>query len=249
MVTIVFGTIALMIGFLVIGLRVERATRWLHLTYVALGIVVTTLLLNWLVGVLRPTSVSGLVAAVIFALVQTFVGMGIGGGLSFLIGGRQSAAPPAVPMAQPYQPARPMGTRPRPASRSIRGSRSARAARSTRRSLDLSPIRRSIHHNSHSRTRRNRALPIIRLVRPARRSPHPSRARHNLPIHSIHSIRPRVALRSPIHRTRARDRSTRRNIPHNSRRNSSLPLVGQAQRTASRRGLTAHERFSHSRIV
>jgi hypothetical protein len=109
LVTIVFGTIALMIGFLVIGLRVERATRWLHLTYVALGIVVTTLLLNWLVGVLRPTSVSGLVAAVIFALVQTFVGMGIGGGLSFLIGGRQSAAPPAMPMAQPYQPGAPYG--------------------------------------------------------------------------------------------------------------------------------------------
>jgi len=102
LVTFVFGTIALLIGFLVIGLRVERATRWVHLTYVALGIVVTTLLINWLVGVLRPTSVAALVAAVIFALAQTFIGMGIGGGLSFLIGGRQSAT-------QPYQPGMPYG--------------------------------------------------------------------------------------------------------------------------------------------
>ena len=37
LVILVFGTLALIIGFLIIGLRVERSIRWLHMTYVALG--------------------------------------------------------------------------------------------------------------------------------------------------------------------------------------------------------------------
>ncbi|HEY7020987.1 MAG TPA: DUF3824 domain-containing protein [Ktedonobacterales bacterium] len=100
-VIFVLGTLALIVGFLIIGLRVERSIRLLHMTYVALGLAVTTVLINWWAGVFHPTSVAIVIGAVIFALIQTFFGMGIGGGLSFLIGGRQDAPVPA-PMAQPY---------------------------------------------------------------------------------------------------------------------------------------------------
>ncbi len=63
--------------------------RLLHMTYVALGLAVTTVLINWWAGVFHPTNAADFVVPVIFALIQTFFGMGIGGGLSFLIGGRQ----------------------------------------------------------------------------------------------------------------------------------------------------------------
>jgi hypothetical protein len=97
---LVVGTLALIVGFLIIGLRVERSIRLLHMTYVALGLAATTIIINWLAGVLQPTSVAVVIGAVIFALIQTFFGMGIGGGLSFLIGGRQDQTP--APMGQPY---------------------------------------------------------------------------------------------------------------------------------------------------
>jgi hypothetical protein len=100
LVLYVFGTLALIIGFLIIGLRVERSIRWRHMTYVALGLVVTTLIINWLAGILDPSKPGALIVAPIVALIQTYFGMGVGGGLSFLIGGRQDPAP--IPMSQPY---------------------------------------------------------------------------------------------------------------------------------------------------
>ena len=102
LVTLVFGTLALIAGFLIIGLRVERSIRWLHMTYVALGLAVTTVLINWWAGVFHPTNVAAVIVALIGALIQTFFGMGIGGGLSFLIGGKQDAAPRPATMSQPY---------------------------------------------------------------------------------------------------------------------------------------------------
>jgi hypothetical protein len=120
LVILVFGTLALITGFLIIGLRVERSIRLRHMTYVALGLATTTIIINWLAGVLRPTSVGVVIGAVIFALIQTFFGMGVGGGLSFLIGGRQDptpmsqpyphGAPPSVPLypGQPAAPSRPL---------------------------------------------------------------------------------------------------------------------------------------------
>jgi hypothetical protein len=100
LVILVLGTLGLIIGFLIIGLRVERSVRWLHMTYVALGVAASTLLINWLTGAFDPSNPTARIAAPIVALVQTFVGMGIGGGLSFLIGGRQDSPP--APMSQPY---------------------------------------------------------------------------------------------------------------------------------------------------
>ncbi|HEY7093241.1 MAG TPA: hypothetical protein VH393_08685 [Ktedonobacterales bacterium] len=111
LVILVFGTLALIVGFLIIGLRVERSIRLLHMTYVALGLAVTTVLINWWAGVFHPTSVAVVIGAVIFALIQTFFGMGIGGGLSFLIGGRQDAlAPTSIGQPYPYgaQPSVPL---------------------------------------------------------------------------------------------------------------------------------------------
>jgi hypothetical protein len=106
LVTYVVGTIALIVGFLIIGLRVERSVRWLHMTYVALGVAATTLIINVLLSGNLP-GLATLVGAIIVALVQTFFGMGVGGGLSFLIGGRQDAAPALAPMSQPYPYAAP----------------------------------------------------------------------------------------------------------------------------------------------
>jgi hypothetical protein len=65
LVTYVFGTLALIVGFLIIGLRVERSIRWLPMTYVALGLAVTTVLINWWAGVFHPTSVAVVIGAVI----------------------------------------------------------------------------------------------------------------------------------------------------------------------------------------
>jgi hypothetical protein len=101
LVVLAFGTLSLIIGFLIIGLRVERSIRWLHMTYVALGLAVTTVLINWWAGIFHPANAADFVVPVIVALIQTFFGMGVGGGLSFLIGGRQDAPAPA-PMGQPY---------------------------------------------------------------------------------------------------------------------------------------------------
>lgn len=103
LVILVVGTSALIAGFLIIGLRVERSTRLLHMTYVALGVAATTLIINWLTGALHPTSAAGFIGSVVFALIQTYFGMGVGGGLSFLIGGQQGAAPLPAPMSQPYR--------------------------------------------------------------------------------------------------------------------------------------------------
>jgi hypothetical protein len=101
LVTYVVGAIALIVGFLIIGLRVERSVRWLHMTYVALGVAATTLIINVLLSENLP-GLATLVGAIIIALLQTFFGMGVGGGLSFLIGGRQDAVPALAPMSQPY---------------------------------------------------------------------------------------------------------------------------------------------------
>lgn len=68
------GTITAIIGFTIIGRRVPKAFRWKHLTYVAIGIVVTTWILY---TIFQKTLIPGLSAVV--TLIQTFVSMGIGG--------------------------------------------------------------------------------------------------------------------------------------------------------------------------
>jgi hypothetical protein len=79
LLVLIFGTLVAIIAFLIIGLRVDTATRWQHLVFVALGTVILTLLVNSLLGAQALTP-----AAIVFAFVQTFVAMGIGGGLAMV---------------------------------------------------------------------------------------------------------------------------------------------------------------------
>lgn len=80
LLVLIFGTIVAIIAFLIIGLRVDTATRWQHLVYVALGTVILTLFVNSLFGAQALTP-----AAIILALIQTFFAMGVGGGLAMLL--------------------------------------------------------------------------------------------------------------------------------------------------------------------
>ena len=69
---LIVGTIIAIIGFAIIGRRVSKTFRWKHLIYVAIGVSITTLVINSLF--LQITT-----AAIIFAFIQTFFAMGIGG--------------------------------------------------------------------------------------------------------------------------------------------------------------------------
>lgn len=74
---IVVGTIGLVVFFAWFGARVPKAIRWRHLTYVAIGVIVTTLLLN---SLLLGTPITALAIGV--ACLQTFVAMAIGAGIA-----------------------------------------------------------------------------------------------------------------------------------------------------------------------
>ncbi len=109
LLVLVLGTLVAIAAFLIIGLRVDTATRWLHLTLVALGTIILTLLVNSLLTGQGLTA-----AAIVFAFIQTFVAMGIGGGLAMLFKPNRPAPqqyfPPAAPnpyAAWPNPPAYP----------------------------------------------------------------------------------------------------------------------------------------------
>jgi hypothetical protein len=94
LILIPVGTLAEIIAFYVIGVRVDRAVQWRHLTYVALGTIVLTVLVNSLFLQTAPTVLS---FAVAFA--QTFLAMGIGGGLAARFG--RNGQVPAMGMPSP----------------------------------------------------------------------------------------------------------------------------------------------------
>lgn len=74
---LLFGTLSLIIGFIWVAVRVNKAFRWKHLIYVAIGVAITTVIVNALI---LQTSITG--ATLIFALIQTFFTMGIGGAIA-----------------------------------------------------------------------------------------------------------------------------------------------------------------------
>jgi hypothetical protein len=109
------GTIILTIGYFIIGVYVNPAVRWLHLTYVALGTAIATLIVNSVIGGMPTPAV--FFAAIVISFVQSFVAMGIGGGLSMLVKRpgaanqarfNQQARPlPQMPPVQPTYPYQP----------------------------------------------------------------------------------------------------------------------------------------------
>lgn len=68
------GTIALIAGFFWSALSVEKSVIWRHLVFVAIGVAITTLILNSII-LEMPLSLASLAVA----LVQNFTCMGIGG--------------------------------------------------------------------------------------------------------------------------------------------------------------------------
>lgn len=108
-VQLLLGTLV-MIGFFVLfGLRVPRALMWRHLSVVALGTAVLTLLVN---SVFALTAEFLNPAADAFALFQSFLAMGLGGGIVALLRPKAAATPAAsqfynAPTRPPYYPPNP----------------------------------------------------------------------------------------------------------------------------------------------
>lgn len=71
---LVIGTIVASAGFFWSALVVDKGIRWKHLALVAVGVAITTLIIN---SILLKTPIT--VLHVALALVQMFVSMGIGG--------------------------------------------------------------------------------------------------------------------------------------------------------------------------
>lgn len=92
------GTLTAIVIFFIYGLRLVKVVRWRHLTYVALGTVVLTLVVN---SLLTQSPILFNPAAVVFALMQTFAAMGIGGALAQVLGPK-APEPAPQPLAQPY---------------------------------------------------------------------------------------------------------------------------------------------------
>ncbi len=73
-IVLILGTILLIVGFFISGVRIDAKSRWQHLTRVAIGVIVVTLVLN---SLLLNAAISGL--GVLISVVQTFLAMAIGG--------------------------------------------------------------------------------------------------------------------------------------------------------------------------
>jgi hypothetical protein len=74
---IVVGVIVLSAGFFWSALAVEKAGRWKHLSIVAMGVSLTTLIVNAIALQAQPAPI-----AYIVAFAHTFVSMGIGGSIA-----------------------------------------------------------------------------------------------------------------------------------------------------------------------
>lgn len=97
LLVLVFGTMVAIIAFFLFGLRVNPAVRWRHLSLVALGTVILTLLVN---SILLQQAIQP--ASVVFAFIQTFFAVGVGGGLSMIFN-RNQPAPQFAPQPAPPQ--------------------------------------------------------------------------------------------------------------------------------------------------
>lgn len=71
------GTLLLIAGFVWVALSVSRAVRWRHMIMVALGVAVITVMINAIILQIPLTML-----ALVFAVTQTFISMGIGGAIA-----------------------------------------------------------------------------------------------------------------------------------------------------------------------
>jgi len=100
-IQLIVGTLTAIVVFTLFGMRVARVVMWRHLTVVALGTVALTLVVN---SLLEQTLSLLTPAALIIALVQTFLAMGVGGALAVALRPqpRQPLAPSAGLPADQY---------------------------------------------------------------------------------------------------------------------------------------------------
>ncbi len=83
LIILVAGSCVLIVSFAISGAKVNRVYRWQHLFYVALGVAISTLLVNYLIlNSLLNLGVPFDFSSLVVASVQTFVCMGIGGALA-----------------------------------------------------------------------------------------------------------------------------------------------------------------------
>ncbi len=103
-VVLLVGTVIEIAAFYLFGRRIDPAVMWGHLTYVAVGTVILTLLVNALLSQTPPG-----VAAVFVACFQTFLAMGIGGAIARTSAsrGQVSRAPQAMHSQYAPYPAMP----------------------------------------------------------------------------------------------------------------------------------------------
>lgn len=106
LIQLVAGTMVLIIGFAVVGMIVDPAVRWRHLTYMAIGTAIATLIVNFAFG-FRSASAIVWATDIVTSFAQAFVAMGIGGAISMLFRRSHTAKQPAyspmiVPTSQPY---------------------------------------------------------------------------------------------------------------------------------------------------
>jgi hypothetical protein len=106
LIVLMVGTLVLIIGFAVVGVLVNPAVRWRHLTYTAIGTAIATLIVNFAFG-FRSASAIVWATDIVISFVQAFVAMGIGGAISMLFRRSLTTKQPAyspmmVPGPQPY---------------------------------------------------------------------------------------------------------------------------------------------------
>ncbi|HET8840622.1 MAG TPA: hypothetical protein VFN35_04105 [Ktedonobacteraceae bacterium] len=81
-IVLIAGSLGLIIAFTISGARVKKASRWQHLSSVALGVAVTSLCINYLLLAALGVDVQFEFSDLLIALTQVFVCMAIGGAIA-----------------------------------------------------------------------------------------------------------------------------------------------------------------------
>jgi hypothetical protein len=82
LISLIAGSLGLIIAFTISGAKVDKMYRWQHLFYVALGIAISSVFVNYLIFAAIGWNVPFDTQSLAVAAVQTFVCMAIGGAIA-----------------------------------------------------------------------------------------------------------------------------------------------------------------------